>query len=195
MSAGRLRALLLALACGGLGVSCATSATAAQLLQARDKASKPGAPHEPLEALAGRFEQEIRWWLEPGAEPTLSKGLAEVTRIMGGRYVKQQLLAELAGEPFQALSLIGYDNQKRAYVSVWIDNFSSGILNCVGRYDAEARLFTFVGSYEDPLTGKKMTARLTTRIVDADHQLFERYETLPDGAEIKTMEIRATRVS
>lgn len=205
---GYVRRLLgLALACTGLASGCVMSAkageaqavaakdkAAAMALEALDRASKPGAYHEHLKALAGRFQQEIRWWIRPGSEPNISVGLAEVTVIMGGRYVKQQVQGEMAGEPFHGLGLIGYDNQKRKYVSIWIDNLSSGIMSGEGTCDRTGKVFTFVGSFADSVTGKQKTVRMVTRVVDADHQLFERYESRRDGEEFKTMEISSTRL-
>ena len=52
---------------------------------------------------------------------------------------------------------------------------------------------TFVGSWNDPISKGKITARMSSRWTDANTEIFEMHGPGPDGKEMKMMEIVYTR--
>ena len=42
----------------------------------------------------------------------------------------------MMGMPFQGMSTMAYDNGKKTFMSTWIDNMGTGILETEGTYDA-----------------------------------------------------------
>jgi hypothetical protein len=59
----------------------------------------------------------------------------------------------------------------------------------------DQRVCTYTGSWNDPISKDKITARMTSRWTDADTEVFEMYGPGPDGKEMKMMEIIYRRKS
>jgi hypothetical protein len=83
--------------------------------------AQPGEHHEHLGRLAGDWDLTIRIWQSPDGEPVESAGTAEARWILGGRFLWTIYRAELFGQPFEAWSIEGYDNQAEQYVGTWRD--------------------------------------------------------------------------
>jgi hypothetical protein len=94
---------------------------------------------------------------------------------------------------FKGMAVEGYDNAKKKFVSSWIDNMGTGIMNIEGTYDAGTKTFTFLSEVE-MMPGMKTKIRELVKIVDKDHHTMEWYEDR-GGTEVKTMEIAYTRKS
>jgi hypothetical protein len=92
---------------------------------------------------------------------------------------------------FKGMSLEGYDNVKQKFVSSWVDNMGTGIMNSEGSYDPATKTFTYSGEVE-PVPGMKMPVREVIKVTDKNHHTFEWYENR-GGQETKTLEINYTR--
>src|SRR6266446_8336523 len=88
------------------------------------KLGQPGEAHKRLEPLVGKWEYTVTWWMNPGKEPQVMKGTNENTLVMGGRFLQQQAHGETKeNQPtFEGMGLTGYDNIKKSYTSMWVDN-------------------------------------------------------------------------
>ena len=162
-------------------------------LEAYEKAARPGPQHKALEALAGDWTFTSKFWLEPGKEPVSSKGTAKRKMILGGRFLQEEVVGEMFGKPFLGHGLTGYDNTQGKYVGSWVDNFGTGISHSVGRADESGKVLTFEREDYDPAAKKKSKSRDVIRILGADKQVMEMYKVLPDGKELKVMEIVLVR--
>ena len=162
--------------------------------------AQPGDAHKELSNMAGKWSYTVKWWMNPQSPPSESTGTTESKVIMGGRYLisnhkgKMEMPGAGGGMTnmvFEGMSIEGYDNVKKKYVSSWIDNMGTGIENSEGTYDAATKTFTYTGEYE-VMPGMKMQIREMIKITDKDHHLLEWYENR-GGTEVKTMEIAYTR--
>ena len=95
--------------------------------------------------------------------------------------------------PFVGMSIEGYDNVKKKFVSSWIDNMGTGIMNSEGTYDPASKTLTYFAEYE-PMPGMKTKTRQVLKLTDKDHRTLEFFEDR-GGKEVKTMEIGYTRKS
>jgi len=91
------------------------------------------------------------------------------------------------------MAVEGFDNVKKKFVSSWIDNMGTGIMNSEGTYDAGAKTMTYNGECE-MMPGTKTKIRQVIKLADKDHRTMEFYEDR-GGTEVKTMEISYTRKS
>ena len=164
---------------------------AMQEMQALVQANQPGPHQKALEQFAGTWDVSATFWPAPGAPPVTFTGTADHKMIMGGRYLQQQVKAEMMNMPFEGMGLWGYDNLKKEHISTWIDSTSTGIMVSRGTDEAD-KVFTFNGEYLDS-TGKTRKVKEVLRIQDANKLLAEMYETGPDGKEFKNMEMIYTR--
>ena len=95
-----------------------------------------------------------------------------------------------AGQPFEGLGFLGYDKMKKEYVSIWMDNMSTGIFSGSGQYDAATKTITETGTFSCPATGEKnMWYRSEWKFVSNDQNTFSMFMKDKDGKEFKSMEI------
>ena len=164
--------------------------------------SKPGDNHKVLAGVVGTWSYTVKYWMSPDAPPMESSGTAVAREAMGGRYFITDHTGKMQmpgpdGKPveteFKGMSVEGYDNVKKKFVSSWIDNMGTGIMNSEGTYDAGSKTLTYRAEYE-PMPGMKTKVRETVKLTDKDHHTFEFFEDR-EGKEVKTMEINYTRKS
>ncbi len=155
--------------------------------------STPGENHHVLDPLIGKWDFSIKSWMSADAPPEESTGTSEIAWDLDGHFVKQTVSGSMMGKPFNGMGFIGYDNLKKEYESIWIDNMSTGMMKGSGKWDAAAKALTSSGTFSCPLVGGDRTSREVTTIVDADHFTHEMYSPGADGKEFKMMEIRYTR--
>lgn len=161
---------------------------------------KPGENHKLIAPLVGDWTYTVKMWMDPSAPPTESKGTSTRKMVMDGRFY----IADAKGTfqmpgpdgkmkdfSFTGMSIEGYDNVKKKFVSTWIDNMGTMILMSEGNYDAASKTFTYNADCE-MMPGMPMKIREVIKVVDNDHHVFEWYENRGAG-EAKTMEISYTR--
>ena len=181
------------------GLSAVTTTAPAQepdqeaIMAAYMKAATPGEEHQELAATAGTYTTVSRWWQAPGAPPEESTGSAERTAILGGRYVVEKMTGTMMGMPFEGMGITGYDNVEQKYVTIWVDNMSTGIFRMLGEADDSGNL-VFRGEYTDPVTGETKTMRSVSSAA-ANGETFEMYEVAADGSEFKVFEIVYTKAT
>lgn len=158
------------------------------MMEAYAKAGTPGAAHAALAKMTGDFKLTVKSWQAPGTEPMVEAGTATRRMILDGRVLVEETKSSMMGQPFTGHGLHGYDNVSGKHWSTWNDSMSTGLMVSEGDCDDKGSC-TFVGSWNDPVTKAKVTARMTTRWTDANTEVFEMYGPGPDGKEFKMMEI------
>ncbi len=153
----------------------------------------PGPMHQMLAKSNGMWNQDITMWMAPGAQPMKSTATCVNTMIIGGRYQQGRTRGSFSGMPFEGTSTTGYDNQKKMFVSTWIDNMGTGIMYMEGPYNEATKSVEMKGSMVDPMTGQETAMRETWKMIDDKNQLMEMYATPKGGKEFKTMEIKFSR--
>ena len=152
----------------------------------------PGKMHTMMAAMDGKWNEEITMWMDPSQPPMKSTATSEYKMILGGRYQQSTVTGSFSGMPFEALSVMGYDNIKKVFVNSWLDNMGTGIMTLEGPYDEATKTITLTGTETDPTTGKQMKVRETLQLIDNNTQLIAMYN-VAKGKEVKTMEIKVTR--
>jgi hypothetical protein len=169
------------------------SAEEKAMMEAWQRYATPGEAHKVLAALEGDWALKVTSWMTPGQPPQESTGTAKMRMILGGRYLKQSAEGTMMGQPFSGLGLSGYDNAKKVYQDVWIDNAGTGMMMTTGSWDEASHTMTSTGSMVDPVSGKSLEVTGKIRHVDPDHFRYEMWMPGPDGKPFKTMEIEYSR--
>lgn len=164
----------------------------AAMMRAYQQAGTPGETHAALAKMAGEYDLSIKSWHAPGAPPTVESGTATRTMVLGGRVMVEEVKAQMHGQPFTGHGMHGYDNVSGKHWSTWNDSMSTGVMVSEGTCDAKANC-TFTGSWNDPVTKGRITARMTSRWTKPNVEVFEMYAPGPDGKESKMMEITYTK--
>jgi len=152
----------------------------------------PGKEHERLAHKIGRWTMRVVSFM-PGGATSESLGQSEMKWTLDGRFVQDTTEGDMGGMPFHGRGLTGYDKIKQKYVSTWVDNMMTGIIQVEGTYDSSTKSFTYVGQMPDPMSGAYVPTRQVERVIDTDHFVFEMYVSDARGAETKQMEIHYTR--
>lgn len=158
------------------------------MMEAFQKAGTPGNEHQTLAAMAGTYDLTVKAWHEPGKPPTTDTGTATRKMILGDRVMVEDVTSQMMGQTYSGQGLHGFDNVTGKYWSTWNDSMSTGVMVSQGTCDATGAC-AFTGTYNDPLTKKLTTSRMTTRWSDKSTEVFEMYAPGPDGKEAKMMEI------
>lgn len=161
--------------------------------------SKLNENHKLLAQTAGSYTYVVKMWMDPNAKPTESTGTATRKAVMDGRYVTGEYSGAFEmpgpdGKPhkmnFKGMSLDGYDNAKKKFVSAWVDNMGTGVMLTEGSYDTATKTFTYTGEFEG-MPGMKAKVREVIKLTDKG-MTMEYYEDRGQG-ETKSMEIDYTK--
>ncbi len=90
-------------------------------MAARMAAAQPGEIHEFFAGMAGTWRVDTKMWMAPGADPIESETIAEISMILGGRYMQEMVSGMSMGQPFEGLNTVGYDNATGIVTAVWLD--------------------------------------------------------------------------
>ena len=190
----KLIALLCVLACGA-SQARADEKTAAQEAMEKQwtEMITPGAEHAQLAKMAGKWTAEVKSWMDESQPPMVMAGSSEMQPVMGGRYIMQSFHGEMMGQPFEGTGYTGYDKVQKKYVSVWLDNMSTGLMTSIGDASKDGKTSTMSGMCSDPMSGGQIQFEQATTWTDDDHMKFEMFQVAKDGKKSKWMEINYTR--
>jgi uncharacterized protein DUF1579 len=152
---------------------------------------KPGPEHALLAKMAGSWEATVKEAsMDPKTPPTTSKG-TEVDRMVGGLWLVSDFNSEMGGKSFSGHGVLGYDTDKKKYVSVWVDTMSTSAAMGEGSYDAATNKLTMMSKTK--MEGQEVTMREVTEFKDADNLLFHLYMPGADGKEMEFLTIEYKR--
>lgn len=152
----------------------------------------PGEQQQWLARRVGVWEMEISQF-NGTAEPVRTSAVATYEMIMGGRYLVETVHGQNDIGPFEGVSVIGFDNARKAFVSNWIDNMGTGITSSIGTRSPDGNKINWEVSATDPLSGMVMEMRNVEWHISRDKVVTTIFSTAPDGMEVKVMEIVYTR--
>lgn len=152
----------------------------------------PGDMHKMMASWNGTWDTEMTMW-QPGAPEQKSKGTTVNKMVLGGRYQESSHTSTMMGMPFEGHGTLGYDNAKKIFENVWIDNMGSGVIKMSGPWDAASKSVTLIGKMIDPSTLMEMDYKEIFKVADDNNQSMEMYGPGPDGKEYKMMEIKFSR--
>ncbi len=156
------------------------------------KLASPGEMHKKLDPLVGTFDTKVTMWMAPGAPAQTSSGTSKNAWVLGGRYLSQTFDGKFMDMPFSGQGYTGYDNIRKQYFGIWMDNMGTGVMVSEGSMDS-ANSWSFSSKMPDPMSGAMMDVKEKVVIKDNDHHSMEMWIPAPDGKPFKTMEIEYSR--
>jgi hypothetical protein len=158
-----------------------------------EAAGAPGPGHKALEALVGNWKAEVKCWMDPGGKPEVSEATAKTKWTLNGRFLEEDFQGQMMGKPFRGLSLIGFDNTKQTFNSVWVSDMQTSMFTTEGKGEDGNKVITQEGKASCAATGRQdVPMRTVIRVVSRDKHIFEMFER-SKGENVKTMEITYTR--
>ena len=154
-----------------------------------EAAGTPGPAHKALDAFVGNWKTEVKSWCEPGGPPNVSQGTAKASWTLNRHFLEEEVHGEMMGKPFTGRSLMGYDNIKQTFNTVWVSDMQTAIVTSEGKGEKDNNVITLEGKSNCPATGRKdIPMKTVFRVISPDKYIFEMFN---DGA--KSMEMTYTR--
>jgi len=171
----------------------AGGADQAEMQRRMEAAATPGPAHKALDAFVGNWKAEVKCWHEPGGTPQVSQGTAKVTWTLGGHFLEEEFNGEMMGKRFTGRSLMGYDNSKQTFNTVWVSDMQTSMFSSEGKGENGNKVITLEGKTACAATGRKDVVMKTVfRVLSPDKHVFEMYDK-SQGENAKMMEIIYTR--
>jgi hypothetical protein len=153
-----------------------------------------GPMHHLLVQWSGHWREEIKLWATPNTkEPSITPAIRDGRMAAEGRFLTSTTVGQIGTTPYEAQSVLGFDNAKKVFVKTWFDNLGTSILVLEGTYDEKANVVDFVGYTTDPLTRRAVKVHQIMRLIDPSTQVLEVFVELKEGKETKSMEIISIR--
>jgi hypothetical protein len=134
----------------------------------------PGEMHKMLAKSDGNWSGENTMWMENGGKPMISQSEVTNKMVFDGRYQVSNHKGNFMGMPFEGMSILAYDNSKKKFVSTWIDNMGTGIMNMEGDWNPSTKSIEFKGKMTDPSRpGKDCEVREVFTFVDDNTQKWK----------------------
>lgn len=156
--------------------------------------SGPGAEHLLLHPFVGTWGAEVKLWTGPG-EPHASTGTMVNTMVLGGRFLRHDYTGDPSPGPFPAFAgqgYWGYNDMRRHWEGVWVDNASNQMMIDAGSYDPSAHAWTMEGDVLHPGMGEVRRRSVVTLVSDREHTMDMLFKT-PGHEWQRVMQIRYTR--
>jgi hypothetical protein len=165
-----------------------------KMMEQMMKYGTPGKEHELLKKYVGEWDVDIATYQDP-AKPEMSKGTMKNMLILDGRYLKCDFEGMMGGMAAKGLEIIGYDLFKKEYTTFWIDSWSTAFTLTHGTLDTAGKVLTETGEFPDAMTDGKTLQKVknVTTFMDDGSYKFEMYMVMPDGKEMKGMELVCKR--
>lgn len=163
-----------------------------EMMKKMELAGTPGPAHKALDAFVGNWKAEVKCWTDPGGPPNVSQGTARTKWVLNGRFVEEEFQGEMMGKPFHGRSLLGYDNTKQTFNSVWVDDLHTSMFTSEGKGENANKVITLEGKATCPATGRRDIAmKQVLRVISPEKHVFEMFDGSKGNA--KTLEITYSR--
>lgn len=143
-----------------------------------DNYATPGKYHAWLNVLTGEWNFTRTYWPEGPDKPSATdKGNANVKWVNDGRLIQLQGTGTQMQMPFSFISLIGYNNIRQEFTSVWSDNSTTAMFITKGVLNKETNQINFFGLSDDPI--EKVTDKMWKVVLSVEgnrHFRFDYYD-------------------
>ena len=154
---------------------------------------KVGPQHQKLAKLVGKWDTEFVMY-GMGPTPEKSPGTAEFSWLFDGRWLQQNWSGSMMGMPVSGHSIVGYDNFKQKYTSVWVNSMDTQMLTAEGNFDQSGNALITYGQMDEPMTGENdKMVKYVTRFEGDDKLVFEIHDLAIGEANTKVIEVTYTR--
>jgi len=160
-----------------------------EMMKKMEAAGTPGPAHKALDAFVGNWKAEVKCWMDPGGPPNVSQGTSQAKWTLKSHFLEEEFHGEMMGKPFTGRCLLGFDNTKQKFNSVWVDDMHTSMFTSEGKGDNGYKVLTLEGKADCPATGRKdVPMKQVFRIISPDKHILEMFSD-----EAKTMEITYVR--
>lgn len=136
-------------ACGGDAENDAST-------EAWKKLHAPNENHAMLAKMVGKWDMEVKMWMAPNTDPTVTKTTCEFTKDFGGRFIRCKYEFKETNFPHKGELLYGYNNATKKFQLIRITDMDTGMLIFNGDHDAKTNKTTYSAKYKMDWGGETM---------------------------------------
>ena len=145
---------------------------------------QPTAEHQSLKEFAGKWNVECSFFMDPSAPP-MKTNATETVEMVGEFWTVSKYEANFMGAPFVGRSTMGYEPHAKRWVSTWVDCMAPVLFHFTGTKQGDT--ITMTGKAMSCTTNTELMHRTTWKRITKNEHVFEMFQTLPDGKEMKMM--------
>ena len=163
-----------------------------EIMKKMEAAGQPGPAHQALNDLVGDWKAEVKCWMQPGTPPEVTQGSAQARWTLNKHFLEEDFHGQMMGKPFSGRTLMGFDNTRQTFNSVWVSDSQTSMFVSEGKGENNYKMITLEGKASCAATDRKEVPMKTVlRVIDQNKHVFEMYDSTQGNA--KTMEITYTR--
>ncbi len=145
--------------------------------------------HQQLQRLIGNWQGTTKTWFEKDVLADESPSEAQISSILGKRFISVDYQGTLDEKPFEGKMIIGFDIPYQRFSTSWVDSFHMGTQIMLSTGEATANGFSVFGEYGNPEYGEQLWGwRTTLEIVGENEFVLTAYNVSPEGEEAKATE-------
>lgn len=164
-----------------------------EIMKKAEEAGKPGPAHQALEHFVGDWTAEVKCWREPNDPPCISQATAKGAWTLNGRFVQEDFHGDLMGRRYNGRGLLGYDNIRQTFNSVWMSDMQTSMFVTEGRGEDGNTIITLEGTASCPIKERgDIPMKVVLRVLGPDKHTCEMFD-VSGGDSRKTMEITYLR--
>lgn len=141
----------------------------------------------------GEWKDTMLYYTEPGTSPDTGYTTTVYKTELDTLYTTAVTRGFIFSRSFEGRNIMGWDNTKKVFQSVWVDNLGSGITMLEGPWNSDNKTITLKGKMLDPASEKETDFEEVITIIDDKHQKFEMWNTDLKGNRRLTMQIFSTK--
>jgi len=155
----------------------------------------PSIYHERLDYFVGEWDVTAKMlWGGSDAPAQESTGKATYKWLFTDKWLSHEYEGSMMGIDFKGFGLWGYDNYRREYISLWVDDMGTAMSTTSGRLDQTGKVITLYGQMDEPMTGDLgKEIKYVYRIIDDNEHIFEIHDLAIGGDNTMVMEFTYTR--
>jgi hypothetical protein len=157
-----------------------------------DSADVPGLFHTMLERLSGTWETKGQLWLDaPDAKPVTAKGESRWRMTLDGYCLRMEDSLANKFVSLQSVALLAFNSSQHRYEMARADGKTTALNFFTGTADSALTLLTL----DSPLSADSSRhERIVMRIINGNHFVWETWDVLENGTQIKRREITYKRL-
>ena len=145
---------------------------------------QPTKEHHLLLNHVGNWRVECTYFMDP-SHPPFEVVASETIEMVGHFWSQSRFKADMGEFVLEGSATMGFDPDKRKWVSTWIDNANPTLFHVEGDLDEDAGVLEMVGRGPSPVDEEETTYRTVEKAIDQNTRTLDMYVTLPTGDELQ----------
>ena len=154
--------------------------------------SNAQSPMEKWKKFEGDWKAEVTMWMDMSGQAMVDHLIVHNEMIMNGLFFTSRYSGKMMEMDYEGINTIGFNLEKKVFVTSWIDNMNSGIAYSEGKWNADGKSIEFGGLTYDVVSGKDLPTREIFTMTDDTHLKIEMFGVM-NGMVMKTMEFNLTK--